>query len=212
MSSEATPEEVDEYLATRRAQGFNSFYLMAMVHPGGYASSRRTRPNNQLGDPPFATRRRLLHRRRVAGVGAVLAVDRLDHRRGGGPRHGGHAGVHLPRLRAAATRAGGRTSLAQTEPAGAPRLGCLARQPLQGRRPTSSGSASATSRRRRARRARCASAPSPRGSRRRARPSCSWPSRHRRTGSRARCPTSADLVDMNSFYGYGPEGHRHGRT
>ena len=46
MSTEATPAQVDTYLATRKAQGFNSFYLMAMV----YFS-----PNNYNGDPPFAT-------------------------------------------------------------------------------------------------------------------------------------------------------------
>jgi hypothetical protein len=54
MSSEATAEEVDQYLATRRAQGFNSFYLMAMVHPGGYGAAAHA-PNNRAGDPPFAT-------------------------------------------------------------------------------------------------------------------------------------------------------------
>jgi hypothetical protein len=54
MSSEATPAEVDHYLATRRAQGFNSFYLMAMVHPGGYDAAHHA-PNNRNGDPPFAT-------------------------------------------------------------------------------------------------------------------------------------------------------------
>jgi hypothetical protein len=54
MSSEATPEEVDQYLDTRQAQGFNSFYLMAMVHPGGYKAAGHA-PNNRDGDPPFAT-------------------------------------------------------------------------------------------------------------------------------------------------------------
>jgi hypothetical protein len=54
MSSEATPEEVDQYLTTRSAQGFNSFYLMAMVHPGGYERAHHA-PNNRNGDPPFAT-------------------------------------------------------------------------------------------------------------------------------------------------------------
>jgi Protein of unknown function (DUF4038)/Putative collagen-binding domain of a collagenase len=54
MSSEATPEEVDQYLTTRSAQGFNSFYLMAMVHPGGYEPAHHA-PNNRNGDPPFAT-------------------------------------------------------------------------------------------------------------------------------------------------------------
>jgi hypothetical protein len=36
MPAAATPAQVDTYLATRRAQGFNSFYMMAMVRPGGY--------------------------------------------------------------------------------------------------------------------------------------------------------------------------------
>ena len=34
MSSKATSANVNAYLAKRRAQGFNSFYLMAIVHPG----------------------------------------------------------------------------------------------------------------------------------------------------------------------------------
>jgi len=54
MSAEATPQEVDEYLATRQAQGFNSFYLHAMVHPGGYDAAPNA-PNNLQGDPPFAS-------------------------------------------------------------------------------------------------------------------------------------------------------------
>jgi hypothetical protein len=54
MSSEATPDEVDEYLTTRRDQGFNAFYLMAMVHPGGYDAATHA-PDNTAGDPPFAT-------------------------------------------------------------------------------------------------------------------------------------------------------------
>jgi hypothetical protein len=54
MSSEATPQQVDEYLTTRRSQGFNSFYLHAMVHPGGYPEAPNA-PNNLAGDPPFAT-------------------------------------------------------------------------------------------------------------------------------------------------------------
>ena len=53
MSSEATIEEVEEYLTTRRAQGFNSFYLHAMVHPGGYPDAHDP-PRNQAGDAPFA--------------------------------------------------------------------------------------------------------------------------------------------------------------
>jgi len=54
MSVEATPEQVDNYIATRKSQGFNSFYLMAMVHPGGYKEAPDA-PNNLSGDPPFAT-------------------------------------------------------------------------------------------------------------------------------------------------------------
>ena len=54
MSAEATPGEVDDYLATRRAQGFNAFYLMAMVHPGGYEAAPHA-PGNVDGDPPFAS-------------------------------------------------------------------------------------------------------------------------------------------------------------
>lgn len=54
MSVNATPDEVDQYLATRRAQGFNSFYLMAMVHQTGYASAAPNAPNDLAGDPPFA--------------------------------------------------------------------------------------------------------------------------------------------------------------
>ena len=53
MSSVATPEEVEQYLDTRKAQGFNSFYLMAMVHPKGYGAAPNA-PNNWRGDPPFA--------------------------------------------------------------------------------------------------------------------------------------------------------------
>ena len=54
MSSDATPEQVDDYLARRHAQGFNSFYLMAMVHPGGYRDAAPNAPNDRLGHPPFA--------------------------------------------------------------------------------------------------------------------------------------------------------------
>ena len=52
MTSEATPEQVDQYLDTRKAQGFNSFYLMAAVKKYGAATHT---PNNRAGDPPFAT-------------------------------------------------------------------------------------------------------------------------------------------------------------
>jgi len=54
MSANATSAQVDQYLSIRQAQGFNSFYLMAMVHPDGY-SAAPTAPNDQEGDPPFAT-------------------------------------------------------------------------------------------------------------------------------------------------------------
>jgi len=54
MSTNATLGEVRIYLDTRKAQGFNSFYLMAMVHPGGYGAAPNA-PNNRAGDPPFAT-------------------------------------------------------------------------------------------------------------------------------------------------------------
>jgi hypothetical protein len=55
MSSEGTPDQVDQYLTTRQSQGFNSFYLMAMVHPGGYKDAAPNAPNDINGDPPFAT-------------------------------------------------------------------------------------------------------------------------------------------------------------
>ena len=54
MSSEATPDEVDQYLQIRQSQGFNTFYLMAMVHPDGYGAAPNA-PNDWRGDPPFAT-------------------------------------------------------------------------------------------------------------------------------------------------------------
>jgi len=52
MSTRATLDEVDAYMALREAQGFNAFYLMAMVHPGGYADTPHA-PGSQAGDPPF---------------------------------------------------------------------------------------------------------------------------------------------------------------
>jgi hypothetical protein len=54
MSANATPDEVDVYLATRKAQGFNAFYLHAMVHPGGYDAAPQA-PDDVRGDPPFAS-------------------------------------------------------------------------------------------------------------------------------------------------------------
>ena len=53
MSSDATADEVETYLDTRRSQGFNAFYLMALVHPGAAPSPHA--PNNKAGDPPLAT-------------------------------------------------------------------------------------------------------------------------------------------------------------
>ncbi len=53
MSALATPAQVDEYLSTRRRQGFNAFYLHIMVHPGGYPSAPDA-PNDWRGDPPLA--------------------------------------------------------------------------------------------------------------------------------------------------------------
>jgi hypothetical protein len=53
ISSEANPEQLAEYLDTRKAQGFNSFYLMAAVHPVGYGAAPHA-PNDVNGDPPFA--------------------------------------------------------------------------------------------------------------------------------------------------------------
>ncbi len=53
MSCVATPEQVDTYLAARKAQGFNAFYLMAMVHPGGYGTADAAGAPNHAGAPPF---------------------------------------------------------------------------------------------------------------------------------------------------------------
>lgn len=55
LSAKATPDQVDTYLADRKAKGFNSLYLMAMVHPGGYPAAVPNAPNDYAGDPPFAT-------------------------------------------------------------------------------------------------------------------------------------------------------------
>jgi hypothetical protein len=57
LSSNATGPELDAYLDARRAQGFNAFYLMALVHPGGYPSPYA--PRNRAGDPPLAIPDRL---------------------------------------------------------------------------------------------------------------------------------------------------------
>ena len=69
MSSNATAAEVDTYLSTRRGQGFNSFYLMAMVHPGGYGQAPGA-PNDAAGHPPFATPNDFS----TAGVGEASAA------------------------------------------------------------------------------------------------------------------------------------------
>jgi hypothetical protein len=55
MSCIATAAQVDAYLATRKAQGFNSFYLMAMVPHGGYGSSDAAGAPNHAGVAPFTT-------------------------------------------------------------------------------------------------------------------------------------------------------------
>jgi hypothetical protein len=52
MSTQATPAEVDRYLETRTVQGFNAFYLHAMVHSGGYDAAPNA-PANAQGDRPF---------------------------------------------------------------------------------------------------------------------------------------------------------------
>jgi hypothetical protein len=52
MSTSATLDEVEAYLALRQAQGFNAFYLMAMVHAGDYADIPHA-PGSSAGDPPF---------------------------------------------------------------------------------------------------------------------------------------------------------------
>jgi hypothetical protein len=53
MSVNATPDEVDTYLTTRERQGFNSFYLMAIVHQNGFDAAKKA-PRNRQGDQPFA--------------------------------------------------------------------------------------------------------------------------------------------------------------
>jgi hypothetical protein len=75
LSTSATPEQVDVYLATRKAQGFNSFYLMAMVparwvrgRAAGAGQLQRGSSRSPLG-PVFdggASR----------GLGAILAGHR----------------------------------------------------------------------------------------------------------------------------------------
>ena len=134
MSSEATPAEVDPTSPRGSAQGFNSFYLMAMVHPGD------TRPPQRPQRPPWRSAvrdtRRLLHGRCVARrlerywswIDSIIA-------QGGRPAHGRHAGVHVPRVR------GRRSRVVPGHPcpteSGRPvRVGCVARKSVQGRRRT----------------------------------------------------------------------------
>ena len=57
MSTSATPGGVAAYLDTRRAQGFNSFYLMALVRPANGPTPFA--PNDRDGDPPLAIPGRL---------------------------------------------------------------------------------------------------------------------------------------------------------
>jgi hypothetical protein len=52
MSSVATAAQVDTYLSTRKAQGFNAFYFMSMVHAGGYGAASNA-PRNSAGASPF---------------------------------------------------------------------------------------------------------------------------------------------------------------
>ena len=54
MSVQATATDVDEYLDNRRAKGFNSFILMAMVHPGDYTTYAPQCPKNRFGRAPHA--------------------------------------------------------------------------------------------------------------------------------------------------------------
>ena len=53
ISCLASAAQLDAYLTTRAAQGFNSFYLSAVVHPGGYRDAPHA-PDNREGNPPFA--------------------------------------------------------------------------------------------------------------------------------------------------------------
>ncbi len=101
MSTNATPAQVDAYLSTRRAQGFDAFYLMAVVHPGGYAAAPHA-PDDAAGDHPFAvpgdfttagaddSSRRywawidsIVDRAAARGMAVMLAYDYLGY--GGGP-------------------------------------------------------------------------------------------------------------------------------
>jgi len=54
LSAVATPAMVTAYLDDRKAKGFNSIYVMAMVHPGAWDFIPNA-PSNYASDPPFTT-------------------------------------------------------------------------------------------------------------------------------------------------------------
>lgn len=55
LSVQATAEDVDAYLDDRASKGFNSFILMSMVHPGDYSEFAPQCPRNRYGHAPHAT-------------------------------------------------------------------------------------------------------------------------------------------------------------
>ena len=54
LSVQATTEEVNAYLDDRAGKGFNSIILMAMVHPGDYTEFSPNCPRNRYGHAPQA--------------------------------------------------------------------------------------------------------------------------------------------------------------
>lgn len=54
LSVQATAGEVDEYLDDRASKGFNSFILMTMVHPGDFTAFAPECPRNRFGRAPHA--------------------------------------------------------------------------------------------------------------------------------------------------------------
>lgn len=52
LSVQATQDDVSAYLDDRAARGFNSFILMAMVHPGDYTEFAPQCPRNRFGHAP----------------------------------------------------------------------------------------------------------------------------------------------------------------
>lgn len=52
LSVQATAADVDEYLDDRASKGFNSFILMAMVHPGDFSEFAPQCPRNRLDRAP----------------------------------------------------------------------------------------------------------------------------------------------------------------